>query len=55
MEVSKKEKEKIRESLYELEYVTDEVISPIIHSKEEWEKRSVTPLYQIIEEEGKRV
>ncbi|MEM6317082.1 MAG: nucleotidyltransferase domain-containing protein [Bacteroidota bacterium] len=52
--VSKSEKEKIRSKLYEIELMTDEVISTIIHSRSEWEKRSVTPIYQIIEEEGKR-
>ncbi|MFQ6610477.1 MAG: nucleotidyltransferase domain-containing protein [Fidelibacterota bacterium] len=53
-EVSKSEKEKIRERLYDLELATDEVISTIIHSQNEWENRSVTPIYKIIKEEGKR-
>jgi uncharacterized protein len=52
--ISKAEKEKIRERLYELELATDEVISTIIHSQQEWDKLSVTPIYQIIKEEGKR-
>ena len=52
--VSKAEKEKIRERLYELELATDEIISTIIHSQNEWDKLSVTPIYQIIKEEGKR-
>ena len=54
-EVTKLEKEKIRNKLYEIELRTDEVISTIIHSRSEWENRSVTPIYQIIQEEGKRV
>ena len=53
-EVSKAEKEKIRDRLYEIELEVDEVISTIIHTQEEWEKRSVTPIYQIIKKEGKR-
>lgn len=51
--VSKAEKEKIRERLYELELATDEIISTIIHSQQEWDRLSVTPIYQIIQEEGK--
>ena len=52
--VSKAEKEKIRERLYELELATDEIISTIIHSQNEWDMLSITPIYQIIKEEGKR-
>ena len=52
--VSKAEKEKIREILYELELATNEVISTIIHSENEWDTLAVTPIYQIIKEEGKR-
>ena len=53
-EVNKAEKEKIRKKLYDLELEMDEVISSIIYSEEEWENRSVTPIYQIIKKEGKR-
>lgn len=53
-QISKAEKERIRDNLYELELEIDQVISTIIHSQEEWEKRAVTPIYQIIEEEGIR-
>lgn len=52
--ISKSEKEIIKDRLYEIELETDEVISSLIHSKMEWEKRAVTPLYQIISEEGIR-
>lgn len=51
---SKKEKEIIRDRLYEIELTTQEVISSIIHTQEEWEKRSIMPMYQIIKEEGRR-
>lgn len=50
--LDKKTKNEILDRLYELELKTDSIISSIIHSKTEWEKRSVTPIYQIIEEEG---
>ncbi|HFA47793.1 MAG TPA: nucleotidyltransferase domain-containing protein [Bacteroidetes bacterium] len=52
--ISKKEKKEIRERLYEIELATDQVISSIIHTKSEWEKRAVTPIYQIIKEQGFR-
>lgn len=53
-EVTPSEKDKIRDKLYDLELYTDQIISTIIHSRREWEKRSVTPIYQIINEEGIR-
>ena len=48
-QISKEVKNQIRNALYELELETDEVISSIIHSKSEWEKRAITPIYQVIE------
>lgn len=48
-------KDEIRERLYEIELETGEVISTIIHQKNEWEERAVTPIHQIIEEEGLEV
>ena len=53
-EVTKEEKEQLIDLLYDLELNTGEVISAIIHTKEEWEDRAVTPLYSIIEKEGIR-
>lgn len=47
-------KEFILDQLYDLELRTDSVISTIIHTKPEWEDRVVTPIYKIIEKEGKR-
>lgn len=44
----------ILDQLYELELQTDSVISTIIHTKTEWKRRAVTPIYQIIKKEGKR-
>lgn len=52
--LSKTEKETIREHLYDLELEAGQVISSIIHTKSDWEKRSVTPIYQIIKEQGLR-
>ena len=54
-EVTAALKDEIRERLYEIELETGEVISTIIHQKEEWEERTVTPIHQIIEEEGVEV
>ena len=45
-------KELILDKLYDLELQTDAVISTIIHTKAEWEDRSVTPIYQIIKKKG---
>ncbi|HZV69302.1 MAG TPA: nucleotidyltransferase domain-containing protein [Saprospiraceae bacterium] len=47
-------KELILEKLYEIELQTDFILSSIIHTKTEWEDRSVTPLYSIIKQEGIR-
>lgn len=44
----------ILNQLYDLELRNNSVISAIIHTKSEWEQRSVTPIYQIIQKEGKR-
>lgn len=40
--------------LYEIELQSDAVLSSIIHTKSDWEERSVTPLYSIIKKEGIR-
>lgn len=48
----RKNKNQLRDKLYELELETETVISIIIHSKSDWENRAVTPLFQIIEKEG---
>ena len=47
-------KEFILDKLYDLELQTDSVISTIIHTKSEWEKRAITPIYQVVKKEGKR-
>jgi len=45
-------KDLIREKLYQLELDTNEVISSLVHNKQEWESRSVMPIYQVIQLEG---
>lgn len=47
-------KDTVLTRLYYLEIETDTVISAILHTRTEWEDRAVTPLYQIIQKEGKR-
>ncbi len=48
----KKMKHELWDRLYELELKTETVISSLIHSKSDWQKRAFTPIYQIIEKEG---
>lgn len=45
-------KDLVREKLYKLELDTNEVISSLVHNKQEWENRSVMPIYQVIKLEG---
>ena len=42
----------ILDNLYDLELQNDSLISPIIHTKSEWENLAITPLYQMIKKEG---
>ncbi len=44
----------ILEKLYEIELQSNTVVSSIIHTKSDWEDRSVTPLYSVIKKEGIR-
>jgi len=44
----------IWEKLYDIELESNNVISALIHNKQDWEDRKVTLLYQLIEKEGKR-
>ena len=47
---------KIIDEFYELELETGEVISPLIYSKNNWNKKhSSTPLYKIIKKEGVKI
>ena len=47
---------KIMDDFYDLELETGEVISPLIYSKNDWNKKhSATPLYEIIKKEGIKI
>ena len=51
--ISRKEEKRIKYPLYDLEFDTGLIISPLIISALEWEnKHSFTPLYKNIKEEG---
>lgn len=45
-------KRAIRDALYEVELETNSVISSLIHYHQDWEDRSVMPIYQTIQVEG---
>ena len=53
-DIPEREKLKIRYALFEIEWETDEVISSIIHSKNEWSNpiMQATPFCRNIVEEG---
>lgn len=45
---------KITDSLYDLEFETGEIISPMVYSENEWNtKYSVTPFYQLVMKDAK--
>ena len=48
-------KEQIRNELFDIELESDQIISTIIHSKQNWNNLSVTPLYKNIELDGIRL
>jgi predicted nucleotidyltransferase len=48
-------KKEIRNQLFEIELEMEQAISTIIHSKKEWTRFEITPLYQSIEKEGEAV
>lgn len=51
--ITRKEEKRIKYPLYDLEFDTGQIISPIIIGALEWEnKHSVTPLYKNITREG---
>ena len=45
-------KNEILDALYDVELNEETVISSLIHTKAEWQKRSITPIFKIIKEEG---
>ena len=47
---------RLMDDFYDLELETGEIISPLIYSKSEWNKKhAVTPLFENIQKEGKRI
>lgn len=52
--ISPEDEQKITYSLYDLEFDTGEVISPMIYSEKEWNtKYKITPFYQNVMREGR--
>ncbi|MDX1943080.1 MAG: nucleotidyltransferase domain-containing protein [Saprospiraceae bacterium] len=52
-ELTLEEEKCIKYPLYDLEFETGQIISPLVLTKEDWEKRhAVTPLYENIQQEG---
>jgi len=51
--ITKEDEQKISYPLYDLEFDTGEVISPMIYSEKEWNtKYKITPFYQNVMREG---
>lgn len=52
--ISQEDEQKIAYPLYDLEFDTGEVISPMIYSEKEWNtKYKITPFYQNVIREGR--
>lgn len=54
VKLTKELKKQIRDAVFDIELDTEEPISILIYSKEEWETFEITPLYQNIKTEGVR-
>lgn len=51
--VSYADERRIKDPLYDLEFETGKIISPVIFSRKDWESRhTVTPFYKNIKKEG---
>ncbi len=53
--ITEDQKIKIFNSLYNIELETDQIFSPIIHSKKEWDDLQITPFYKNIQREGNEI
>ena len=52
-EISYSEEQKIKYPLYDLEFETGKIISPIIFSRKDWETRhTITPFYKNVKKDG---
>lgn len=52
-ELTRSEKQHIKDRIYEVELLTGQVITPLIHTRASWNARSVTPLYRNVTKEGR--
>jgi predicted nucleotidyltransferase len=51
--ISYSDEQRIKDPLYDLEFETGKIISPVIFSRKDWESRHrITPLYRNIKKEG---
>ena len=51
--ISYSDEQRIKDPLYDLEFETGKIISPVILSRKDWESRHrITPLYRNIKKEG---
>lgn len=51
--ISYSEEQKIKYPLYDLEFETGKIISPIIFSRKDWETRhTITPFYKNVKKDG---
>jgi len=46
------QKIEINDRLFDIELEMDEIFSPIIHSKKEWDDLRITPFYKNVQHEG---
>ncbi len=53
--IDEKKKRQLRDLLFSVELETDQAISSIIHSRQNWERLEITPLYQAIKRDGVRI
>jgi predicted nucleotidyltransferase len=52
---SSRTRELFRDKIFDMELELEEPISTIIHNKTVWTEYEVTPFYQLISKEGKRI
>jgi len=52
--ITRSDQKRIKYPLYEIEFDTGTIISPLIFSKKDWQvKHRITPFYENVEREGK--
>ena len=51
--VSRKDEKRVKYPLYDIEYETGRIISPLVLSRKDWESRhKITPFYENVTKEG---